>query len=204
MGIKKRDNHFTGDKVALRLHHAPWPDTRPLKVLDVYGGHGLIWRAIARKTGRTIDRISIDNRPDLLAFHAHGDSPTVMAGMALDGFDVIDIDGYGIPLQPLKQVVATHFRGMVFLTMIQTVKGIMPFALGQDLGFPDAVATKCPTMLGRRGFQYFKEWLALHGVTSIDHRSKNRKHYLAFRLNDAARHGGDCDIRPEDIAANRS
>lgn len=177
---KKTDNHFTGDKVAIRIAHTPWPENRPPRVLDVFGGHGVVWRAIQRKTGRSVERVGIDNRHDLTAFHAHGDSIKVMSGLDLSRFDVVDLDGYGIPFDELCLTFERGYRGVVFVTCIQVLHGAMPAAMARALSIPDAVSREAPSLLARRGWELFKEWLALQGVGRIVHRSWRRKHYLAF------------------------
>ena len=190
MATKKRDNHYTGDKVALRINHSPWSD-EPLNVLDCFGGHGIIWRAIQRKTERKINRTAIDQRKDMLQFHLHGDNVKVMAGMNLKKFDVIDLDAYGIPYDQLKIIFDQNFKGTVFVTTIQTMIGIMPHGLLQDIGFSKEMIQKSPSLFARRGFQYLLEWLAIKGVKKIIHRSKNRKHYFTF---DIEGDEGGCDI----------
>ena len=48
----KTDNSHLADKVALRVKHSPWPQDRPLRVLDAYGGRGLARAAVGRLAGR--------------------------------------------------------------------------------------------------------------------------------------------------------
>lgn len=183
---KKTDNDFLADKVQLRIDHCPKPKGRPARVLDCFGGKGTVWRLVEAKTGGKVDRVCIDSRPDLSSFHLHGDNIKVMAGLDLSGFDVVDLDAYGIPAAQLVEVFDSGFRGVVFVTAIQTMQGGIPAAMLDDLGFPGTISKKAPSLPSRRGWQLIKEWLALKGVRKISHRSKNRKHYLCFQINDAA------------------
>jgi len=195
VATKKTDNHYTGDKVAIRINHSPWSDDRPLRVLDCYGGHGIIWRAIQRKTGKQINRTAIDQRKDMFQLHLHGDNVKVMAGMDLKKFDVIDLDAYGIPYDQLKIVFDQNFKGTVFVTAIQAMRGGIPSGLLMDIGFKNEMIRKSPTLFGRRGFQYLLEWLALNGIKKITHRSKARKHYFTFDIVDD---GEDYSSHPAD------
>lgn len=201
---KKTDNHYTGDKVALRINHSPWKNDNKLNVLDCFGGRGIIWRAVQRKSGKTVNRTAIDKRNDILEFHLHGENSKVLLGMDLTKYDVIDLDAYGIPVEQIGILVQKGFIGTVFVTAIQTMHGQLPRMMLDDLGFPENLLKKCPTLVGRRGWEYFKQWLALKGVSEIIHRSKQRKHYLCFKLNDVAAPVKGLDILPEEMAANLS
>lgn len=194
---KKTDNHFTADKVKLRADWAPWPeDGSPLRVLDAFGGYGRCWSAVRRMTGRLVTRIAIDQRHDLVDFHNHGDNIKVMGGMSLTGFHVIDLDAYGIPAAQLDIVFRSDFRGVVFVTAIQSMHGQFPNLVVENLGFPAAIQKKAPSLVARRGWEYFREWLAVRGVSRIVHRSWNRKHYLAFGVN-----GADLPVKGSDSRA---
>lgn len=179
---KKTDNSFMVDKVLLRISRSPWPTNRHLKVLDVFGGHGLVWSSVQKETGFFVSRVGIDNRKDLKKFHLHGDNVKVLAGLDLKAFDVVDLDAYGYPIAQLAVLFDSGFRGTVFVTAIQTMQGGIPKKLADDLGFPCEVMSKCPTLLARRGFEYFKQWIAMHGVSEIHIRSHGRKHYFSFIL----------------------
>lgn len=182
MAATKTDNHFTADKIDLRVRmtaHLAAP-----RVLDVFGGHGVVWGGVGRVTGKTIDRVAIDHRLDLDGPHLHGDNTKVVAGLDLSGYDVIDLDAYGIPADLIKTVIrAKGFKGVVFVTAIQSMQGGIPKVIGNDLGLPPNISRECPSLVARRGWEYFKNWLALMGVERIEHRSHARKHYLGFYAN---------------------
>lgn len=179
-GTKKTDNHYLGDKIQLRIDHSPWPECGPMRVLDVFGGHGVVWRAIEKRTGRGVERVGIDKRSDLFTPHAHGDNLKVMRAIDLAEFNVIDLDAYGIPIEQLCEVFDSGYHGTVFVTAIQTMHGNMPKRMLEEIGFTDDMIKKAPTLFSRRGFQYLKEWLATKGVARIIHRSWARKHYFVF------------------------
>jgi hypothetical protein len=203
-GTKKTDNHYTGDKIALRIRYTPFkPDG--VTVLDCFGGKGVIWRAVQKKTGHIIHRTAIDQRDDIDQFHLHGNNQKILAGMNLNQFDVIDLDAYGIPFGQLQQVFEKSKKPtIVFVTMIQTMHGRMPSEFLIDVGFSNEQIKKAPTLLCKRGWKLFLIWLAQKGVTRIVHRSKSRKHYLAFGINGAELRAADCHNQPAKTAANPS
>jgi hypothetical protein len=176
---KKTDNDFLRDKLDLRIAHMPEGD---VSVLDCYSGHGVIWRTVRQMTGRPIKVLPIDVRDDIDFFHLHGPNQDFLATLDLAKYNVIDLDAYGVPFEQLKTVFQKQYSGTVFVTFIQSLYGQMPKAMLSELGFVPAMVERTPTLFARRGWDYFKQWLAMHGVKRIHHRSISRKHYLAFRL----------------------
>lgn len=184
---KKTDNHYLADKVALRIRHSCWPaDNKPLRVLDGFGGKGVVWAAVRKISGREIERTAIDERIDLVQFHIHGDNARVLCELNLTEYDVIDLDAYGIPAEQLEIVFKSGFSGVVFVTAIQTMQGGLPHKIMDDLGFPAAIKELAPSLVARRGWYYLKEWLCFKGVKTIVHRTKGRKHYFCFTISGVA------------------
>ncbi len=182
---KKTDNDLLGDKIAMRLARVMAHGSDEIRVLDCFGGQGVIWKNVQRISGKRIIRTAIDKRHDLIDFHIHGDNTSVLDGLEISGFDMIDIDAYGIPIAQLDAVIDSGFKGVVFVTAIQVLHGALPEKMLADLGFPDEIK-KIPSLPARRGWEHMKNWLAMRGVTEIHHRSKHRKHYFWFDINDAA------------------
>ena len=175
---KKTDNHYLADKVELRCRFMP----ENCKVLDVFGGHGRVWKAVELKSQKKILRVAIDRRDDLKTFHLHGDVSKVLPSVDLTVFNAIDVDAYGIPYDPLKEIFDSEWKGRVFVTAIQSMYGRVPDGLLYEIGFSPDMIKKAPSLMGKRGFEYFLEWLAIRGVREIHHRSKARKHYLTFLI----------------------
>lgn len=179
MAATKTDNHYLADKVAIRVGMLPQKPV--VRVLDAFGGRGLVWGAVEKKSGVTIDRVAIDMRTDIDDFHLHGDNIKVMGGLDLSQFDVIDLDAYGVPVHQMELVFKSSFQGVVFVTMIQTMNGAMPSSIVEYLGLPKSITKACPSLVSRRGWEYFCAWMVGNGVKKIRLREKSRKRYFGFR-----------------------
>lgn len=175
---KKTNNSYLGNKVDLRINNLP---ENPV-VLDCFGGAGIIWTAIESKTGKKINRIGIDKIDYGIGFYLDGNNLAYLKTIDLTKFNVVDLDAYGVPYEQIKILFDRHYSGVVFVTFIQSIFGQMPKMLLQDIGFDENMIKSCPTLFGKRGFEYFLEWLAKNGVRTVTHRSNSRKHYLAFRI----------------------
>jgi hypothetical protein len=176
----KTDNSYLRDKVDLRINHLPEGKVR---VLDCYSGKGAIWEAVKRLCAkRDIQVLPIDQRHDKFDFHLHGDNLSYLQTLELSRFNVIDLDAYGVPFDQIECLVQRKYKGAVFVTMIQSIMGQLPHGMLEKVGFTKAQVEKAPTLFGRRGWQYFLEFLAVSGVKQIAHRSHSRKHYLAMVL----------------------
>ena len=175
----KTNNSYLGNKIDLRLNNLPPGD---ISVLDCYGGARLIWKAIEECLDRPVRYIGIDRDDYGIGFYLPGDNLGYLTSLDLTRFNVIDLDAWGVPYEQLKILFERGYRGRVFVTMTQVVMGKIPKGLIEDIGFTAEMYSACPTIFGKRGWQYFLEWLALKGVRTITHRSHAKKHYLTFEL----------------------
>jgi len=175
----KTDNSYLADKVGLRAEHLPAGHT--ITVLDCFAGSGRIWRAVKRRHPKKDIRILAMDKKNI-GFHLPGDNLAWLKSMDLSKFNVIDLDAYGVPYEQLKIILDRGYKGIVFVTFIQSVFVKMPSGLLHDVGFTDAMIDKAPALLNARGFDRFAEWLAGYGVKSMFHRSHARKHYICFSL----------------------
>lgn len=171
------DNSFLTDKVYLRANHLPDGDV--ITVLDCFAGKGHIWKNVVHLTGRKIRRLAMDYK-DGLGFHLPGNNLAWMPSLDLNYFDVIDLDAYGVPYQQLKLIFDADYRGVVFVTFIQSVFGGIPHDLLVDVGVSEDMIKKCPTLFYKSGWSYFLDWLAMRGVSKIWRRSFHKKYYVCF------------------------
>ena len=172
------DNSFLDAKVMLRINHLP---TGPVKVLDAYGGFGVVWHEVAMRTKRVdIYRVGIDK--EKRAGCVHGDNRKWLKGMTLSLFDVIDLDSYGVPFDQIEILFRQKYKGIVFFTFIQSVLGMIPSTLIRASGISRKAQRMAPTLFGRIGWQLWLDWLANNGVKRVHYMSNSRKHYGCFVL----------------------
>lgn len=173
------NNSYLADKVALRAGHLPGAD--PIRVLDCFAGDEKIWKAVKKITGRRILTLPVDIKQYAEnAFYLPGDNLVYLKSLDLSRFDAIDLDAYRVPYDQLEIVFQSQFNGMLYVTFIQSVFGGLPHGLLCAIGFTVEQLKTIPTMFGRSGWFYFKQYLAARGVASFYHRSHERKHYLAI------------------------
>lgn len=173
--IEKKDNSYLADKIMLRAKYLP---EKPV-VLDCYGGMGKVWHGVESVIGKKIERLGVDKRPDLSDFHIHADNIDFLNSVDLSAFNVVDLDAYGIPARQIQTLYDRKYEGVVFVTFIQSMRGALPTVMmnGLSLG---KLYKQAPSVFTRHGWSLFKEWLQTLGVKKIVHRSRNRKHYVAF------------------------
>lgn len=174
----KTDNSYLADKVGLRINHLP--RRGPVTVLDCFAGTGRIWRAVKRRTKREIRVLGMDKRN--LGYHLPGDNLAWLETIDLSRFSVVDLDAYGVPYEQIKLLFERGYKGVVFVTFIQSLWGQMPSGLLIDLGFTDDMIKKAPALCNSRGWEHVLNWLAVRGVDKVWHRSHARKHYFCFVL----------------------
>jgi len=174
------DNSYLEDKVQLRLNSLP--DKTELNILDAYSGSGKIWQTIKQRTNKKLNILSIDKEQKQNKFILIGDNIKYLASMDLSKYDIIDLDAYGIPYKQLKIIFNKKYNGIIYVTFIQSIMGRLPNNFLFDLGFTKEMISKCPSLFGKKGFQYFKNWLSVNGVKSIIYRTYGRKYYLCFNI----------------------
>lgn len=200
-GTKKTNNSFARDKIDLRVQHLPDGN---VSVMDCFCGDGILWRGVKSLTEREIMVLPIDTKKTLTEFYLVGSNKDYLRIMDLTKYNVVDLDAYGVPFDQLCILFERQYAGVVFVTFIQTMYGRLPLGLLRAIGFTDTQIKKSPALFGKRGWDYFLQWLALNGVTEIHHRSNKRKHYLCFtmnKINDVASPASDCDTHPAGTAA---
>jgi len=175
------DNSYLADKIALRLSMIPQKEI--LRVIDAFHGKGTIWKNISKKyKGKIrITKIDIENKNNN-DFVLMGDNKKYLSSLSLKNYDVIDLDAYGVPYDQLKILFDRGFKGLVFVTFIQSVMGRLSNGLLYDLGFTGKMIDKCPMLLCRNGKIKFLNWLGSKGINMVTMRSHSRRCYLGFEI----------------------
>lgn len=175
------NNSYLYDKIRIRLLNLP--DKQIINVLDCYRGNAEIWKSIKLKSDKTINVLGIDKEKDYDGIYLQGENLKFLKTLDLNKFDIIDLDAYGIPYKQLELIFERKFKGIIFVTFIQSVMGAMNKKLLIRLGYTENMYKKCPTLLSRNGFEKFKAYLFLNGISEINSLSYDRKHYLTFKIN---------------------
>ena len=174
----KTNNSFLRNKIELRINHIP--EKAVIKVLDCFAGRSEIWRRIKAITGKKIVYIPVEKTAYDFGAYFHENSLKTLENIDIHKFDVIDIDAYGVPFAHVNLILKKKFKGVVFVTFIQSVKGEMPADLLMAAGFSVNQIDICGAMLWKSGWNYFLEYLAMNGIKEVYHRSWSRKHYFMF------------------------
>lgn len=180
MSKVQTDNSYLGDKIALRLSMLPKKKT--LKVIDAYSGRGTIWKNIQKRYPGEIKITKIDKDQKEDVFMFLGDNTKFLLSMPLHKYDVIDLDAYGVPYEQLKIIFSSKFKGIVFVTFIQSFVGRLNDDFLQDLGYTKVMIDKCPSLFCKNGIKKLERWLSLQGITHITIRKHSRKSYLGFEI----------------------
>lgn len=178
MGDTKTNNSYLQEKINLRLHNLP--NKKNIKVLECYGGEGLIWNEI-RKTRPDIKVLRIE-RNQTSQVVLSGDNVKWMKSLKLNQFDIIDLDAYWVPFVQLEILFQQKFKGIVFVTFIQTMMGQLPHGFLHALGYTKAMIKKCPTLFSKNGWLKMKHYLSTKGVKRLKFIRIGNKNYFCFNL----------------------
>ncbi|MBT9168616.1 MAG: hypothetical protein DDT19_01963 [Syntrophomonadaceae bacterium] len=178
MNRAQTSNSFLTDKVMLRLDNLPPKKT--IKVLDCFAGFQLVWNEVIKLSKKNIIYVPIEKKNSTGAFLA-GNNLKFLRAMNLSEFDVIDLDSYGIPYGQLNIIFSRGFRGIIFVTFIQSLFGRLPQAMLKELGYSSNMLKKVPTLFNRNGFEKFKLYLAINGVKFIRYKNYQKKYYLYIK-----------------------
>lgn len=178
MSIKKTNNSHFKAKVNLRLENLPEKKST-VRILDCFSGTGEIWKAVQKETKTELKVLGIDKKTDYPGVYLKGDNMKYLRSLDLNQFDIIDLDAYGTPIKQLEVIFNRHFKGIIFITFIQTLFGGIPKIMLNCLGYTDNMIKKCPTLFNKNALEKFKQYLFIRGgITEIERFSFDKKHYL--------------------------
>jgi hypothetical protein len=181
--LTKTNNSFLAEKIRVRLHSLSQINRPTLRILEAYRGESLLWPEVQKHTDKKIELVGIDIKGDYKGAYLKGDNVKFLLSMNLDGYDIIDLDAYGVPYQQLKAIIQKGYSGVVHCTFIQSMYGGLPRGMLGQLGYSHAMVRKIPTLFIRDGVEKFKQFLSLYGVNKITGYFIGRKNYFYFALN---------------------
>lgn len=152
-----------------------------IKVLELFGGEGILWSKVKKLTGKNILVLGIDKNK-YKRFQLQGDNLKFIDSLNLHEFDVIDADSWGSPFYQVDKIFQKNYKGIVHCTFIQTMMGALPNGMLLKLGYTEKMFLKIKSVFYKNGIQKFKNYLAQNGVEQINICTYNKKNYLYFTL----------------------
>lgn len=163
----KTDNSLLREKVAVRLDALNAISKKRIRVLDAFGGDGVVWREVKKSSEKEISILRIEKRKEMSGAYLIGDNMKFLAGMDLKAFDLIDLDAYGVPADQLQTVLESGYCGIIVVTFIQTMMGNLPDSLLLDCGYTKEMISKARTLFTQDGMGKMESWLAKRGISAI-------------------------------------
>jgi tRNA G26 N,N-dimethylase Trm1 len=167
-------------KIQLRIMSLP--EKQNIKVLECFGGEGVIWNEVVKTTGKNITVLSIDKNK-YKRVQLQGDNIKFLKALDLKQFDVIDLDAWGSPVKQLEILFERKYKGIVHCTFIQSMMGRIDNKLLKYFCYTDAMIKKCQSVLTKNPMEKMCNYLAMKGVQNIKLYKSDRKNYFYFVLN---------------------
>ena len=152
-----------------------------IKVLELFGGEGILWNEVKKLTGKDILILGIDKNK-YKRVQLQGDNLKFIDSLNLQEFDVIDADAWGSPFYQVEKIFSKNYKGIVHCTFIQTMMGVLSKEMLLRLGYTETMLSKIKSVFNKNGIEKFKNYLAQNGVTEINIVTDNKKNYLYFNL----------------------
>lgn len=152
-----------------------------IKVLELFGGEGVLWNEVKKITGKDIIVLGIDKNK-YKRVQLQGDNLKFIDSLNLNEFDVIDADAWGSPFYQVDKIFSQNYKGVVHCTFIQTMMGELSKEMLLRLGYTEKMLSKVKSLFNKNGINKFKNYLAKNGVNEIFIVTQNKKNYLYFYL----------------------
>lgn len=180
---KQTDNSYMEGKILLRLEALNQIDKDSITILEAFGGDGIIWNEVKKRTTKELHILRIDKKQDKKGVYLRGDNIKFLKSIDLSAFDIVDLDAYGSPYNQLEIVFAKKYHGIVICTYIQTGLGQINKKLLQSLGYTASMINRCPTLFSRQPFSKMLNYLSKSGIGTIYNvQATERKNYFYFFL----------------------
>ena len=178
---KQTDNTFVDIKVRLRKEATA--NIKELRVLDCFAGENNMWRGFDTARYYGIEMVKGKGK------NLHLNNLNAIKSLDLSGFNVIDLDAYGIPFMQVSEAAKNPtFNGdaLFFYTATADNMSNLPARAVRELGLR-GIYKENKTMLNRQGLALFYEFLKMHGVDKAHYYEKTKGsrniHYGFFKIN---------------------
>lgn len=169
-GVNKSDNRNLEAKLLIRLNWLDSLDQNEVRVLDAFGGEGVIWGEIEKlRPEVTIYRTGIEkNRKKGDTSTLYGDNMQYLPHVSLDVFDAIDLDSYGWPTDQLTVIADRVPQMHVFVTCGMWAAGDPTSAILESAGIPHVWGPLVPGIWGKFHLDLWDAFLADLGYRSTE------------------------------------
>jgi hypothetical protein len=177
---QKTDNDHLSKKLALRMFAVDAILSRgksTVRVLDCFAGNGVLWRLMRKEYGHRIDHVGIDKAWKNGSRYL-GDNRRYLRVLALDEYNLIDLDAYGVPYEQMDIIARRRFKGTIIGTFIQCAYGGLPFAMLNELGYPRRMVERVTKLFYRGGWRKWSAFLRLLGHDEVYVYHCANKHYF--------------------------
>jgi hypothetical protein len=164
------DNSATDEKVGLRVEWLVSYGRETVRVLDCFGGEGVVWAAVSEacpdvrilRTG--IERVKGKGDPNRTLY---GDNLQWLPQIDLNEFDVVDLDAYGWPCRQVDMVQERFPSMPMFTTVGINGIGSVPHVAVEAAGMPPEWADLVPGPINKLAVEIWDAFLASRGYTEV-------------------------------------
>lgn len=160
---KKSDNSHLGEKIKLRIEYSP---EGPLRVLDAYGGKGVIWKQVG-KSREIAEYIAIEKQKGKNPAALCGDNAKILPRLDLSAYNVIDLDAYGVPIDQVEAVLKNKTLKpgtAIFITAIKASIGPLPYAGAKYIGITPKMIDAAQYLFSGLYVDVLRSMLHAHGI----------------------------------------
>ena len=186
MKAKKTDNAHLNTKIGLRMEViSQVPGV--IRVLDCYHGHGVIWEAIKKQSGRDIKVDGIEKEKSKGTAIYRGECNKWLKSIDLTKYHIVDLDAYGIPVTEIITVLSRGFVGHLCVTLIQSQHGRLPHILNRSVGISRTIADQSRVVVNQDAWEKTMGMLYDRGIGTIRFAKHGRKIYFTCSTNKGLR-----------------
>lgn len=136
-----------------------------VRVLDAFAAEGRLWAEVSKT--RKLDMYTGIETRDLGQGPAklRGDSAKYISALMPAGYNIVDLDAFGYPVDQLRELQLCGYRGYAAITAISSGMGRIPNAVLNACGIPSGMAASCPSL-----FRPYRERLLygyLHSLGAV-------------------------------------
>jgi hypothetical protein len=159
------DPKWISRKIELRL--LSLPQKQDIRVLDAFGGEGVLWKSVKDLSKLNIKILGIDKK-EYSSKQLKGDNLKFLSSMDLSQFDIIDLDAYGSPFEQLNILYKRKYSGIVHCTYITQGLGGIPDIIFEKSNIPKKMHEKCHTIFRKLNHKMVFNYLHFIGITKVN------------------------------------